>query len=304
MPTESEALLAPKRNAVAMAWALLVRDPMTRSIHEVVDRSEEICELMGPNYLVHWATNDSKLRSCTSAGRLREGLRREQLRRDGVFGEFARREQLQRDVAVRAVTQQYAEPVHRSEAHPRDFATMVTCPGTERPRVPLPRVPSASPGTSLLQVPLPRVPSIRPGTELPRVPLPRVPSARPGTERPRVPLPRVPSPVTDVPRRTSITIVGTLHPCRKGKWKNPRRLPPHVAAQYRAADMWSTREDKARVTFDEESLAHFLSMNPTFGHPQVSQKVVREANRIRREDAEEHEEDQKWQKHAHLYGGT
>ena len=64
--------------------------------------------------------------------------------------------------------------------------------------------------------------------------------------------------------------------------------------------MWSTREDKARATFDEESLAHFLSMNPTFGHPRVSKKVVREANRIRREDAREHEEEQRWQEHVRL----
>ena len=63
--------------------------------------------------------------------------------------------------------------------------------------------------------------------------------------------------------------------------------------------MWSTREDKARATFDEESLAHFLSMNPTFGRPQVSRNVVREANRIRRQDAKEYEEDQKWQRHVH-----
>ena len=44
-------------------------------------------------------------------------------------------------------------------------------------------------------------------------------------------------------------------------------------------------------------------MNPTFGHPQVSQRVVQEATRIRREDAREREEDRKWQEHVCLCTG-
>ena len=67
--------------------------------------------------------------------------------------------------------------------------------------------------------------------------------------------------------------------------------------------MWNSREEKARTTSDEESLAHFLSMNPAFGYPQVSQRVVQEATRIRREDAQEREEDRKWQEHVCLCTG-